>query len=176
MRIRSVISTVLTISINRQQCNENVPLFTEAIVLRDEAARLLGYPDWASFRIEDKMAKTPATVNDFLGDLRTQLAPGGVKETNHLKEIKAADLQSRGLEASNDGNYYLWDSRFYGRMMIEKEFAIDEQKIAEYFPLQSTVEGMLRIFSELFGLVFVEIVGEDRTKISGNSLELSFSL
>lgn len=140
-------------------------------MLRDEAARLLGYPDWASFRIEDKMAKTPATVNEFLGDLRKQLAPGGIKETDHLKELKAADLQSRGLEASNDGNYYLWDSRFYGRMMIEKEFAIDEQKIAEYFPLQSTIEGMLRIFSELFGLVFVEIVGEEeRSKIAGNYL------
>jgi metallopeptidase MepB len=143
-----------------------VPLFTEAIVLRDEAARLLGYPDWASFRIEDKMAKTPKTVNDFLDDLRTQLAPGGVKETTHLKEIKAADLQSRGLETSNDGNYYLWDSRFYGRMMIEKEFSIDEQKIAEYFPLQSTIEGMLHIFEELFGLVFVEIGPEERSKIS----------
>lgn len=152
---------------NENKCNQNVPLFTEAIVLRDEAARLLGYPNWASFRIEDKMAKTPATVNEFLGDLRTQLAPGGVKETDHLKEIKAADLKTRGLEATNDGNYYLWDSRFYGRMMIEKEFSIDEQKIAEYFPLQSTVESMLGIFEELFGFVFVEVIGDDRTKISG---------
>lgn len=152
------------------QCNQNVPLFREAIVLRDEAARLLGYPDWASFRIEDKMAKTPATVNEFLGDLRTQLTPGGVKETDHLKELKAEDLKARGLEATNDGNYYLWDSRFYGRMMIEKEFSIDEQKIAEYFPLQSTIEGMLGIFEELFGFVFVEVVGEDRQKISGTSI------
>jgi metallopeptidase MepB len=134
---------------------------------------LLGYPEWASFRIEDKMAKTPATVNEFLGDLRTQLAPGGVKETDHLKELKAADLKTRGLEATNDGNYYLWDSRFYGRMMIEKEFSIDEQKIAEYFPLQSTVEAMLGTFEKLFGFVFVEVVGDDRTKISGTSFYLT---
>jgi metallopeptidase MepB len=149
------------------QCNQNVPLFAEAIVLRDEAARLLGYADWASFRIEDKMAKTPKTVNDFLADLRVQLAPGGEKETAHLKEIKAADLKARGLEASNDGNYYLWDHRFYNRLMVEKEFSIDEQKIAEYFPLQSTIEGMLGIFEELLGFVFVEIQPEDRAKLSG---------
>ena len=55
------------------------------------------------------MAKTPKTVNDFLDDLRVQLAPGGVKETEHLKEIKKEDLKSRGLEATNDGNYYLWE-------------------------------------------------------------------
>ncbi|CAL3969889.1 unnamed protein product [Diplocarpon coronariae] len=147
-------------------CNANVPLFKEAIVLRDEAARLLGYPDWASFRIEDKMAKTPQTVNDFLNDLRRQLTPGGAKEVAHLLEIKNEDLKNRGLEASQDGNYYLWDARFYGRMMVEKEFSIDEQKIAEYFPLQSTVEGMLKIFEELFGFVFIELGPEDKAKLS----------
>lgn len=50
--------------------------------------------------------------------------------------------------------------------MEEMEFSIDENKIAEYFPLQSTVEGMLNIFEKLFGFVFVEITGEDRAKLS----------
>jgi metallopeptidase MepB len=81
-------------------------------------------------------------------------------------EIKNADLKSRGLEAKNDGNYYLWDSRFYNRLMVENEFSLDEQEITDYFPLQSTIEGMLNIFEELFGFVFVEITGEQRTKIS----------
>jgi len=112
------------------------------------------------------MAKTPQTVFDFLNDLKEQLTPGGEKEVKHLLDIKNEDLKSRGLEASVDGNYYLWDSRFYNRMMEEKEFSIDEQKIAEYFPLQSTVEGMLTIFEELFGFVFIEVTGEDRAKLS----------
>ncbi|KAG9229754.1 putative Saccharolysin [Amylocarpus encephaloides] len=154
---------------NENKCNQNAPLFREAIILRDEAARLLGYKDHASFRLEDKMAKTPETVNEFLGDLRSQLTAGGKKEIEHLMEIKAEDLKSRGMEASNDGNYYLWDSRFYQRMMVEKEFSIDEQKIADYFPLQSTVQGMLTIFEELFGFAFVEIVGKERAKISETS-------
>lgn len=113
------------------------------------------------------MAKTPKTVNDFLNDLRHQLAPGGVKEIEHLKEIKAEDLKTRGLEDTNDGNYYLWDHRFYNRMMVEKEFSIDEQEIANYFPLQHTVEGMLHIFEHLFGFVFIELDTEARTKLSG---------
>ncbi|XMA16161.1 hypothetical protein WAI453_008952 [Rhynchosporium graminicola] len=150
---------------NENKLNANVPLFKEAIILRDEAARLLGYPDHASFIIEDKMAKTPKTVNDFLSDLRTQLAPGGAKEVDHLLEIKKEDLKARGLDSSDD-NYCLWDSRFYGRMMVEKECSIDEQKIAEYFPLQSTVQGMLKIFEEIFGFVFVELTEEDKAKIS----------
>ncbi|CZR62648.1 related to metalloproteinase [Phialocephala subalpina] len=151
---------------NENKCNQNVPLFKEAVVLRDEAARLLGYPDHASFRIEDKMAKTPKTVLDFLGDLREQLSPGGAKEVAHLMEFKNEDLKARGMADENDGNYYFWDTRFYDRMMVEKEYSIDENKIAEYFPLQSTVEGMLSIFEELMGFVFIEIGAEDRAKLS----------
>jgi metallopeptidase MepB len=72
------------------------------------------------------MAKTPKTVNDFLSDLKVQLAPSGKKEVKHLMEIKKEDLKSRGLEYKDDGNYYLWDSRFYNRIMVEKEFSINK--------------------------------------------------
>ncbi|KAI0165704.1 peptidase family M3 [Xylariaceae sp. FL1272] len=149
---------------NENKCNDNIPLFKEAILLRDEAARMLGYPNHAASRIEDKMAKVPETVNTFLADLRTKLAPGGVKEQAHLLELKKKDAESRGLEF--DGNYYLWDHRFYDRMMVEQEYSIDETKIAEYFPLQSTIRGMLQIFEEIFGLAFVELDTEARQKLS----------
>jgi metallopeptidase MepB len=149
---------------NENKCNHNVPLFREAVLLRDEAARLLGYPNHAAFRIEDKMAKTPKTVDDFLGDLRARLSDGGISEINTLKEMKKEDLESRGEKY--DGRYYLWDHRFYDRMMEEKDYSLDQQLIAEYFPLQTTIEGMLKIFEELFGLVFVEITGSDRDEIS----------
>lgn len=149
---------------NENKCNQNVPLFREAILLRDEAARLLGYPNHAAFRIEDKMAKTPKTVDDFLGDLRSRLSDGGAAEIEVLKDLKKKDLQERGQ--TYDGRYYLWDHRFYDRMMEEKDYSLDQQRISEYFPLQTTIEGMLKIFEELFGLVFVEITGSDRDQIS----------
>ncbi|KAK4448492.1 peptidase family M3-domain-containing protein [Podospora aff. communis PSN243] len=149
---------------NENKCNQNVELFRETILLRDEAARLLGYPDHASFRIEDKMAKTPKTVLDFLGDLKSRLVAGGAKEIDHLVALKKKDHEARGLPF--DGNYYLWDHRFYDRLMVEEEYSIDENAIAEYFPIKSTVGGMLKIFEELFGLVFVELTPEDRKRLS----------
>lgn len=151
---------------NENKCNQNIPLFREAIVLRDEAARLLGYPNHAAFRVEDKMAKTPQTVDSFLGDLRSRLAAGGEKEIKSLLELKKTDLESRGEQF--DGRYYLWDHRFYDRLMLEKEYSLDHQLIAEYFPLQHTIQGMLKIFEELFGLQFVEITGEDRSKVASS--------
>ncbi|KAI7913917.1 metallopeptidase MepB [Pyricularia oryzae] len=151
---------------NENKCGSNVDaqLFREVIILRDEAARLISYPNHATVRIEDKMAKTPKTVKDFLNDLRTRLADGGKKEIEHLLEIKKQDSQARGAEF--DGNYYLWDHRYYDRLMIMQEYGIDGNKIAEYFPLSNTIAGMLKIFEHLFGLVFVELTPEDRARIS----------
>ncbi|KAI1760062.1 Metalloprotease [Hypoxylon sp. FL1150] len=159
---------------NENKTDENVPLFKEAILLRDEAARLLGYPNHAAYRIEEKMAKDPATVNAFLSDLRSRLVAGGKKEIEHLLQLKKKDEESRGLKP--DGNYYLWDHRFYDRMMVEQEYNIDETKIAEYFPLQSTVWAMLHIFEELFGLVFVELDASERKRLSptGKSEDISW--
>ncbi|KAF2877491.1 hypothetical protein BDV95DRAFT_559390 [Massariosphaeria phaeospora] len=151
---------------NENKCNQNVPLFREAILLRDEAARLLGYKNHAEFRIEDKMAKTPKTVEDFLGDLRTRLAPGGESEIKKLLELKKQDLKDRGLNDGTDSNYFLWDHRYYDRLMLEKDYSLDHQVIAEYFPLQTTIQGMLKIFEELFGLVFIEVVGKDREDLA----------
>jgi len=110
------------------------------------------------------MAKTPKTVLDFLGDLKSRLVPGGAKEVDHLLELKKKDHESRGIPF--DGNYYLWDHRYYDRLMVEKEYSIDENAVSEYFPIQSTVAGMLKIFEEIFGLVFVELTPEDRKRIS----------
>ncbi|EPS27259.1 Saccharolysin [Penicillium oxalicum] len=145
---------------NENKCNQNVPLFREAIILRDEAARLLGYPNHAAFRIEDKMAKTPETVNKFLGDLRSRLTAGGKREIQTLMDLK------KSTDPKADGRYFLWDHRFYDRLMLEKDYSLDQQLIAEYFPLQTTIQGMLEIFEELFGLAFVEVVGEDRAAIA----------
>ncbi|KAI5289405.1 hypothetical protein KEM55_008824, partial [Ascosphaera atra] len=152
---------------NERKMPANVPLFKEAIVLRDEAARLLGYPNHAAFKVETKMAKTAENVDKFLGNLRERLIVGGKAELEKLKALKAADLKERGLE--NDGHYYLWDNRYYDRLMVEKDYQVDHQLIAEYFPLETTIRGMLEIFEHLFWLNFVELKSkEDRDAVAEN--------
>ncbi len=144
---------------NENKCNQNTELFKESIVLRDEAARLLGYSNHAALRIEDKMMKSPKTVDEFLGDLRSKLTAGGKSDIEGLKKLKKA-------EAGEAEHFFAWDTRFYNRLMLERDYQLDQQQIAEYFPLLHAVEGMLNIFEELFGLVFVRIEGEDRAAIS----------
>jgi len=146
------------------KCVKNVPLLKEAIVLRDEAARLLGYPNHAAFRLEEKMIKSPQRVNSFLFDLRSRLTAGGLNEIEKLKQLKKTDMESRGEHF--DGHYYQWDHPFYERLMLEKHFSFDKQKVAEYFPLHTTIQYMLEIFEKLFGMCFVEVSEKDRGAIA----------
>lgn len=153
-----------TMLANENKCNDNIPLFKETIQLRDEAARMLGYANHAAFRIEDKMAKTPQFVDDFQEDLKVRLKEGGQKEKDALLALKEKDLQSRGEKS--DGEYYIWDHRFYSQLMLERDFQLDSEKVKEYFPLQVALARMLEIFEELMGLKFVELVGADRDTVS----------
>lgn len=151
---------------NENKCNQNVALFREVIILRDEAARSRGYPNHATFRLEDKMAKTPKIADDFLSDLKTRLVPGGKKELEGLKKLKKSDLSNQRSGSADNDRYYLWDHRFYDHLMLEKDYQLDQEKISEYFPLQKSIRGMMQIFETLFGLQFFEITGADRDKLA----------
>lgn len=144
---------------NENKCNVNTPLFREAIILRDEAARLLGYPNFAAYTVEDEMLKNQETVDAFLADLRKRLAPGGLHEIENLKKLKAA-------ETGNADHYFLWDHRYFDTLMLERDFQLDQNLIADYFPLESTIEGMLNIFEKIFGMAFVKLDAQAREALS----------
>ncbi|KAK6521953.1 hypothetical protein TWF281_002526 [Arthrobotrys megalospora] len=150
---------------NENKCPDNLPRFDKTIHLRHEKAQLLGYNNHAAYVLKEKMAKSPEKVNAFLGDLRSKLTEGGRAEVEKLKQLKKTDVEARGIPF--DDKYYLWDHRFYDRLVREQEFNIDENKIAEYFPLQKCVDGMLSIFEKLFGLKFVQVVEEGAEVGSG---------
>ena len=138
--------------------------FKEIIELRDEAARILGYENHAAVRLEEKMAKKPEPVMEFLNKLRNGLTEGGRREADELLAFKKADCEERG--APFDGNLYMWDSAFYQRLVKEKNFSVDEVAISQYFPVESTFAGMLKIFEEIFGMAFVELKEEERARLS----------
>lgn len=144
---------------NENKCDQNIALLEEAVILRDEAARLLGYPNHATFVLEDKMAKTTQAVHEFLDELRRKLFSGAQKELHKLKELKHADT-------GGSDHYYLWDHPYYNTMVLSRDFQLDENAVAEYFPLQACMEGILRTFEELFGLIFIKVEDSNRDAIS----------
>ncbi|KAK9446496.1 uncharacterized protein V1518DRAFT_423914 [Limtongia smithiae] len=140
---------------------ENGELLVQAIKLRAEIAQLLGYSTHAAYVLEERMAKSPEKVLSFLNDLREKLTGEGKTEITKLMTLKTDDLASLGYPPEDVFN--VWDYRYYDRLLLEKEYEIDAQKISEYFPMQSTIEKMLGIFEILFNLDFVEVTGADRS-------------
>jgi metallopeptidase MepB len=101
-------------------------------------------------------------VNAFSDDLRSRLTAGGVRELEQLKQFKKVDVEFKGKEF--DSSFFISSSFFCKGLMLEKQYSIDSQKIAEYFPLETTLMGMLVTFGHSFGLVFKEIVGEHKNE------------
>jgi metallopeptidase MepB len=158
---------------NENKCPENVALFNELVVLRAEAAELLRYPSFAELHIRDGLM-TASSVDAFIAEQLAQLAPKAKQEMAALQKLKLEHLLSLGAEnAEIDDQIFLWDQKFYIQMMEEKQ-NLDQTKLAEFFPLEVAIRGMLEIFETLFGLVFVELSIEARKELmskQGESIE-----
>ncbi|PVH95331.1 zincin [Periconia macrospinosa] len=153
---------------------QNVPLMKEAIVKRDEAARLLGYPHHAALALENKMAHDVETVQPFLNGLRDRLYERGQEEIAGMNALKKKDHEARNL--TYDGNFYYWDRDYYNNIIIETEYAVDQVKVSEYFPLDRTITSMLHIFESLFSMHFVQLSAADLSALSpsGNAKEMTW--
>ncbi|GKT43274.1 saccharolysin [Colletotrichum spaethianum] len=142
---------------------ENVPLYKEMLVLRDENARLLGYKSHADFRMQRKIAPSTRWVESFLERLRENLMPRGKEEMRRLERKKAEHLRSLaggGKDCENWRVILPWDFEYYTRL-LEEEGHVDHERVSEYFPLRHTLSTMLGLFTDFLGLEFVAVAKED---------------
>ncbi|KAF9013473.1 hypothetical protein BDQ17DRAFT_1231331 [Cyathus striatus] len=135
----------------------NVPLLNKALELRRKIASLLGYKTWADYVTEVKMVKNGTAVDDFLNDLESKLRPVGLKERDILLEMKRKEHEAKGLPF--DGEFYIWDYRYYDRKYIEHTLDLDDMLVKEYFPVSAVVPTILEIYQNLLGVRFEEIKG-----------------
>lgn len=141
-------------------CPENVPIFDESIQLRYERAQLLGFANFATQKLRNLMAKTPETVRKFLDDLNSRLRPRALLELEKLSEMKQKDI------GSSTEPFFRWDLPYYHRQILEQDYQIDRNEIAEYFPADTAIEGMLNIFEKLFGLVINRVSTDEFDALS----------
>ncbi|KAL3296564.1 peptidase family m3 [Colletotrichum asianum] len=133
---------------------ENVPLYKEMIILRDENARMLGYRNHADFRIRERTAPSTEWVDDFLNKLIKDLMPKGKREIERLEAKKRSHL------AVEEAEILPWDYQYYTRL-LEEEANVEHELISEYFPLRHTLSSMLGLFNKFLGLEFVPVPEED---------------
>ena len=132
---------------------ENVRRLERAIVIRAELAKILGYPDHASYVLEDRMAKTPKNVERFLSDLKQKLEPLRRAELELMAKMKAKD-------DPKDPVIHEWDWRYYDSKILAQKYQVDEEAVREYFPLERVTQSMFDVYQTLFGVDFHEVAGE----------------
>jgi metallopeptidase MepB len=137
---------------------ENVSLVRELILLRDEAARLLGYASHAAFRLQPNLVSTPEEVDIFLEEFHTNIAPHIQQSVQELVAVKKEYLTTYPQKAWDDPDkIFLWDINFYRRLLQKKKFQYDENLMKEYFPLERTVLEMLGMLQSLFHVRFESV-------------------
>lgn len=127
---------------------DNRNLIKEIISLKHEKAQLLGYPSFADYVLEERMAKSPAQVRDFLNQLLLKAKPFAEKEIAALQELAKAD----GIAQLKS-----YDHSFYAEKLRKKKFDLDDEELKPYFPLQKVQEAVFELAQTLFGLRFVEV-------------------
>ena len=136
---------------HNQAVEANLPLLQEAIAARDEIAALLGYPSWAHYQIEIKMARTPQAVLAFLDDLERRVR---VKAAVDVEVLTAA---KRAHTGDPDTRLEIWDWRFYQQRVLREQHGVDAFEVAAYFPLDAALAGMFAVYERLVGVRFVRI-------------------
>lgn len=115
--------------------------------LRAQKAKLLGYPNFSSFRLADQMAETP----DAAVKLLTGMVPAA------LKNVKAEAAKLQAMIDKEKGGFTLqpWDWDYYAEKVRKAEYDLDENQIKPYFELESVLHrGVFHAAGQLYGLSF----------------------
>ena len=110
--------------------------------LRQARASLLGYPNYATFALEERMAETPEKVIAFLNEQLAKDKPQAIKELEELKTFS-------GLT-----DFQQWDFAYYAEKLKQERYQIDDSLLKPYLALEKAVEGMFAVAHKLYGLHF----------------------
>jgi len=127
----------------------NEPILQKIIVLRDKIAQLTGFKSYAAYEIHGLMAESPERVEQMLDDLLPKVLKKSVEEIKML----TADLPA-SVVLTNDKKIKPWDMAFLQNYHKKKYYQVDELALAEYFPLEPTIQGLFNVYSKFFNIKF----------------------
>ena len=149
---RSVRRRLFELSWNRTErgdANDTRRTIATMARLRAEKARLLGFPDFAAYALDDQMAKTPQAVERFLGELVPATVRAAGSEAAQLQALIRRDGRSFTLEP--------WDWEYYAEKERRARYDLDENEIRPYFELDTVLQrGVFYAAHKLYGLTFKE--------------------
>lgn len=131
---------------------ENMDRLQTIISKRDALAQLLNYPSYAHLDIDPNMARTPERAYSFIYQL---IAKAHQKELQEHQQL-ITDLPD-GVQLNKLGQFFGWDQAFTKESYKKKHFSIDERKIAQYFPVDKTLQGIFDIYQKFLNVDFEKV-------------------
>jgi peptidyl-dipeptidase Dcp len=117
--------------------------------IRAEQAKLLGFPNYAAWKLQDQMAKTPATALKFMENL---VGPATARAEREAKDIQTTIDQDKG-----GFKLAAWDWEIYAEQVRKAKYDLDESQIKPYFELDNVLQnGVFYAANQLYGLTFKE--------------------
>ena len=139
--------------INRGNNNndaDNKAVVKQLVELRLEKANVLGYPHYAAYVLEDRMAKNEGNVMDLLEQV---WKPALAKATAEYKDLQ--ELMKKESKEKLQG----WDWRYYSEKVKQARYDLDENLLRPYLKLESVLNGIFYVANCLYGVTFTEVTG-----------------
>ncbi|QFT00133.1 Peptidyl-dipeptidase dcp [Labrenzia sp. THAF191b] len=128
---------------------DNRAIISETLKLRDEKARMLGFKNFAEFKLDDTMAKTPDNVRGLLVKVWEPAVAQAREEEAKLADMARNAGENHSIEA--------WDWRFYSEKVRKAEHDLDETELKPYLQLENIIQAAFDTATRLFGLTFKEL-------------------
>ncbi|UES41584.1 peptidase M3 [Roseibium aggregatum] len=128
---------------------DNRAIISETLKLRDEKARMLGFKNFAEFKLDDTMAKTPDNVRGLLVKVWEPAVAQAREEEAKLADMARTAGENHSIEA--------WDWRFYSEKVRKAEHDLDETELKPYLQLENIIQAAFDTATRLFGLTFKEL-------------------
>lgn len=125
----------------------NIPVLKEIAATRLAIAKLLGYKNYAQYKLANTMAATPENVYNLLNSLRDAYRPAQKKEFEELKAY-ATKLDGHPVDIKP------WDYSYYSNKLRNAKYAYDEEEMRPYFELNSVIDGVFGLATKLYGVTF----------------------
>jgi len=133
----------------KSDANDTREIIAKLAQLRAQKAKLLGYSNYAAWKLEDQMAKTPEAALGFMGKL---VQPSTAKAAAEAKDIQdVIDAQKGGFTLQP------WDWEFYAEQVRKAKYDIDQSQVKPYFELNNVLQnGVFYAANQLYGISFKE--------------------
>lgn len=126
--------------------HDNNAIIAEILALRDERVELLGYDNFAEWRLADRMAQTPKRAIDLM----EAVWPAAIARV----EEEVADMQKLANSEGADISIEPWDYRFYAEKVRKARYDLDSNEVKQYLQLDKLKEAMFYVAGELFNFKF----------------------